>query len=239
MAYCVKCGENIPGKYIDGQMQTCIHCSPTIAVNSAETVIWQPPPPPNSQETVIQRPAQTVEPKKKTSRAEIYAKGLISFLILSMMAITAAGLIIFGLIAIAANLKQNALEQANNEQITQPQQTKTQIDNPTIQRDSKTRIVGRFIIMGASASTPAQNVIVRVFAGNYKFEKKIVKKGWYIDDLPCNTSVEMTFGEAFQHSYSFFVPCQNIPMGIGAYDWNNGNYLSQDMDNIDGCFACN
>lgn len=100
------------------------------------------------------------------------------------------------------------------------------------------KIVARFVSFGASASKPVGYGNVRINIRDWSYEKKTNSKGWLVLRVPCNTEGRIVFGDQYEHSQDVSVPCSRKPVGIGAFDWRDGQYVSDDMENIDGCYLC-
>jgi len=205
MAYCVKCGDAIPGKYIDGQMQTCIHCSPTIAMQSQETVIRRPPS--------ASSPAQ--------QKKEPFAKALMSFFILGIIALAGVGLFLIGLMAYQSFNRGKDSAQVENEQKTQPPTTATpqktvmpqnvpgqsQIERPQTQPT----VIDRSENFPANVTTPRE-ILPANTQPDVSFSKSIVN-----ETFPVAATRFIYFG--FRRDYEFAL--------IGNYSATGG---SNDID---------
>jgi hypothetical protein len=101
------------------------------------------------------------------------------------------------------------------------------------------KIVIRFVSFGASASKPIGSGTVQVEIRNRVYEKMTTSKGWLVLNVPCNTEGTVSFGDDLEYSQDINVPCSKKPVGIGLFDWRDGEYISDDMDNVDGCYLCN
>lgn len=126
----------------------------------------------------------------------------------------------------------------------------------TSKQSSTSKIVMRFIWFGASFSAPIQNGKVTVDAGGQQFLKQTNKKGWLVlDKVPCGENAKITFGNgglisrnvgespfpvetSNDHQVTRYVACSNKPVALGAFSWADGDFIGDDMDNIDTCYTC-
>jgi hypothetical protein len=135
--------------------------------------------------------------------------------------------------------------------------TNTQASSPTpTPATSTSKIVMRFIWSGADFSAPIQRGDVTVYAGGQTFQKKTSSKGWLVlDGVPCNQNAKVAFGRGGlisrkpgespfptdadnNHEVTRYVACSDKPVALGAFSWEYGDFISDDMDNIDACFTC-
>jgi hypothetical protein len=135
--------------------------------------------------------------------------------------------------------------------------TNTQAATPTPTAAQPTsKIVMRFIWSGADFSAPIQRGDVGVTAGGQTFQKKTSSRGWFVlDGVPCNQNAKIAFGRGglisrTQGETPFhtdadnnlevtrYVACSDKPVALGAFSWEHGDFISDDMDNIDACFTC-
>lgn len=74
-------------------------------------------------------------------------------------------------------------------------------------------------------SEPVGSEIVRVWIADCMYDGEVSESGAVSMRLPCNRSIELTFGDDFQFSQEIFIPCHRNTFFIGVYDWNKGNIL--------------
>jgi hypothetical protein len=133
--------------------------------------------------------------------------------------------------------------------------TNTQAASPT-PAPPTSKIVMRFIWSGADFSAPVQRGDVGVTAGGQIFQKKTSSKGWLVlDGVPCNQNAKIAFGRGGlisrtpgetpfptdvnnNNEATRYVACSDKPVGLGAFSWEHGEFIGDDMDNIDACFTC-
>ena len=100
------------------------------------------------------------------------------------------------------------------------------------------KIVARFVSFGASASRPVGYGNVRVEIRDWVYRKKTDSKGWLVLNVPCNTDGRIVFGDNGENSVDIAVPCTSRPVSLGAFDWRDGQFVGEDMNQIDGCRLC-
>jgi hypothetical protein len=112
------------------------------------------------------------------------------------------------------------------------------ISAESVYAQKTSKIVARFVYFGASASKPVGYANVTVRIRDWVYEKKTNNKGWLVLSVPCNTEGQITFGDNGEFSSDISVPCSKKPVGIGVFNWGDGEWVSDDMNNIDGCYLC-
>lgn len=170
-----------------------------------------------------------------------------------------AALLVLGVVAIVA-VAGLFLVMQQRQVTSTPSSTYSPIQSsanpPEPQRPPTSKIVMRFIWFGASFSAPIQKGDVRVQAGSQTFQKKTSGKGWLVlDGVPCNQNAKIMFGRGGLISRNVgelpfpvdvynnlqvtrYVPCSDKPVGLGAFSWEDGDFIGDDMDNIDACYTC-
>jgi hypothetical protein len=100
------------------------------------------------------------------------------------------------------------------------------------------RIVARFVALGASYSRPVGSGRVRLVLRDMTFEKRTNSKGWLVMNVPCNTEGYISYGDTLQFQTEIMVQCSRKPVGLGVFDWTYGDRMGDDMDHPDGCYSC-
>lgn len=118
------------------------------------------------------------------------------------------------------------------------------------------KVVLRFVWFGADFSAPVQKSTITIRVAGRTFRKKTNHHGWLVlAGIPCNQNATILFdrrgfmirnpGEAAMQieadrvrEITRYVPCSDKPVGIGAFSWRDGEFIGEDMDNIDGCRTC-
>jgi hypothetical protein len=214
---CPNCKQSNPNEYI-----YCLSCGAVVDISEEPTLVNQKELP-----TVI-LPRGAARPAQNGWRF----LWLIPFILF-------IGALVAGWLNFLDNRQGvSAVTNSDTYDTRQSEKTPQPVNRKKTPRVTQTRVVGRFIFYGASASRPIENEMVRVWDGNFMYEEIITKKGWYVEDLPCDRELKFTYGETLKFSESVFVPCQSEPLNIGLYSWNYGGKESNDTDNVDGCYAC-
>lgn len=101
----------------------------------------------------------------------------------------------------------------------------------------QTRAVARFVEFGASASVPIANKSVRIMAGDVVYSGRTNAKGWLYLAVPCGKESQIIFGAGYSFAVPVEIPCGRSA-GLGLFDWRQGDLVSDDMRNVDGCRLC-
>ena len=114
----------------------------------------------------------------------------------------------------------------------------------------------RFVWLGADFSAPVQRTDVTVSVGGSRFRKQTTRKGWLVlSRVPCDQDVGIVLGRSGfivrnpgeppmavstkrLREFTRHIPCGEKPVAVGAFSWEDGRFVSIDMDNIDGCRTC-
>ena len=117
------------------------------------------------------------------------------------------------------------------------------------------KIVARFVWMGANFSAPIQKGSVTVSANGRNFQKKTSSQGWLVlNGVPCNQTITISFGRdgvmsrnpsestmptgGKSNQSTKFINCSDEPVPIGLFSWESGDFIQDDMDNVDACYTC-
>lgn len=117
------------------------------------------------------------------------------------------------------------------------------------------KIVARFVWMGANFSAPIQKGSVTVSTNGKNFQKKTSSQGWLVlNGVPCNQTITISFGRdgvmsinpgestmltgGKSNQSTKFINCSDEPVPIGLFSWESGDFIQDDMDNVDACLTC-
>ena len=117
------------------------------------------------------------------------------------------------------------------------------------------KIVARFIWVGANFSAPIQKRSITVSSNGKTFKKRTSDQGWIVlSGVPCNQTVTFSFGGdgvmsrnpgestmpigGKSNQSTKFINCSDKPVPIGLFSWGSGDFVQDDMDNVDACYTC-
>ena len=125
-----------------------------------------------------------------------------------------------------------------------------------VARSRTSKIVLRFIWLGADFTAPVQKTDITISVAGSRFRKQTSRKGWLVlPNVPCDQNINillgrngfivrnsgespMRVGANGARSIKRYVPCSDKPVPVGAFYWRDGAFIGTDMDNIDGCRTC-